>query len=218
MFGTLDRTRRVLVIDDNSAIHEDFRKVLEGDRGSADLDDATAAFFGEQPAVVQRPRYDVTSALQGQEGFAVLARAIEVSQPFDVAFVDMRMPPGWDGPETIENLWTLDPDLQVVICTAYSDYTWNDLVDRLGQHDNLLILKKPFDTAEVLQLSAALSEKRHLARRASARLEDLEKIVNVRTRDLQEAHSRVGIVAVRDCLAAHRPQCAWRCETMEYQC
>lgn len=188
MFGAFDRTRRVLVIDDNSAIHEDFRKVLEGDRGSADLDDATAAFFGEQPAAVQRPQYDVTSALQGQEGFAILARAIEVSQPFDVAFVDMRMPPGWDGPETIENLWTLDPQLQVVICTAYSDYTWNGLVDRLGQRDNLLILKKPFDTAEVLQLSAALSEKRHLARQAAARLEDLEKIVNVRTHALQEAH------------------------------
>ncbi|MGE0374326.1 MAG: ATP-binding protein [Planctomycetaceae bacterium] len=187
MFGTDDPVRRVLVIDDNTAIHDDFRKILESDEGSAGLADAAAAFFGEAAASDDTVRYLVTSASQGEEGFALVTKSIEESEPFDLAFVDMRMPPGWDGLETIEHLWAADPLLQVVICTAYSDYTWSDLTERLGQRDNLLILKKPFDTAEVSQLAAALSEKRRLTQLASAKMDLLARVVAVRTRELEEA-------------------------------
>jgi two-component system, NtrC family, sensor kinase len=183
-----DRVRRVLVVDDNPAIHDDFRKILEPQSRSSELAQASAAFFGEPTESNDTPRYCLATASQGVDGLSLVAASMRERDPFDVAFVDMRMPPGWDGVETIQRLWDADPGLQVVICTAFSDYSWNDLIDRLGYRDNLLILKKPFDTAEVSQLAAALSEKRRLMLQAAARMERLEQIAAGRTKDLDEAH------------------------------
>ena len=59
-----------------------------------------------------------------------------------MAFVDVRMPPGWDGVETTAKIWQKYPDLQVVICTAYSDYSWEEMLKKLGYSDRLVILKK----------------------------------------------------------------------------
>jgi signal transduction histidine kinase len=106
--------------------------------------------------------------------------------PYALAFVDVRMPPGWDGIETIRNLWQADPYLQVVLCTAHSDYTWNQIRDHLGQSERLLILKKPFDNLEVRQLANALTEKWNLALLARTRTSDLEWMVADRTRELQK--------------------------------
>ena len=112
---------------------------------------------------------------------------MEQGKPFAVAFVDMRMPPGWDGIKTIAELWKADPNLQVVICSAYSDHSWSQINEELGNSDRLLILKKPFDNAEVLQLTTALIAKRHLTELAEARAEKLEAIIEDRTRHYREA-------------------------------
>ncbi|MAD80979.1 MAG: hypothetical protein CMJ50_09085, partial [Planctomycetaceae bacterium] len=112
--------------------------------------------------------------------------AVAENRPYALAFVDMRMPPGWDGLTTIEQLWKADPDLQVVICTAYSDNTWSDIREQLGDTDQLLILKKPFDNVEVCQLALALTEKWHLAQQARLKKRDLERMVDERTEQLRE--------------------------------
>ena len=78
------------------------------------------------------------SAYQGQEGLALVQQSIQDHQPYAVAFVDIRMPPGWDGVETTQKLWEVDPNLQVVICTAYSDYSWDELISKVGNSDRLL--------------------------------------------------------------------------------
>jgi len=174
---------RVLIIDDNEAIHADFMKILIAeDAPSTTLAGAKAALFGA-PEKPQSPRagFDVVSALQGQAGLALVQEALANGRPFAVAFVDMRMPPGWDGLETIENLWRADPDLQVVICSAYSDHSWDHISTTLGLTDRLLILKKPFDPVEVSQLAVALSEKWRLSKQATLKLEELEKLVEQRT-------------------------------------
>ena len=113
-------------------------------------------------------------------------RRWQENDPYVLAFVDIRMPPGWDGVETLEHLWECWPELQAVICTAYSDYSWDDMTRRLGQTDSLLILKKPFDTAEVLQVAHALTRKWSLARQAKLRMEDLDRMVRERTQKLQQ--------------------------------
>ena len=82
------------------------------------------------------------------------------------------MPPGWDGIETIARLWQVDPDLQTVICTAFADYSWDEMIGKLGQSDRLLILKKPFDPIEVQQLASALVEKWNAVRRERERMEE----------------------------------------------
>lgn len=181
--------RRILIIDDNQAIHDDFKKILAGRSGDDHgLAEAEENLFGEPVAKHDFAGFEITSAYQGQEGLAAVEKALAAEAPFAMAFVDIRMPPGWDGVETTTRLWQLDPNLQVVICTAYSDYSWDDMARRLDASDRLVILKKPFDMIEVLQLANALTEKWRLARQARQQLEDLERVVAERTRELSAAN------------------------------
>ena len=138
-----DKNRRILVIDDNRAIHDDLRKILVADGGTASpLQEKEAALFGDAAETASSNDFEVDSAYQGQEGLELVRRAIRAERPYAMAFVDVRMPPGWDGIETTTRLWQEDPDLQVVICTAYSDYTWAETVEKLRETNRFLILKK----------------------------------------------------------------------------
>jgi two-component system, cell cycle sensor histidine kinase and response regulator CckA len=183
---------RILVIDDNPAIHNDIRKILaRPDPGSTSLEDAETLLFGQNVEDDKRIYFDIDSAFQGQEGLELVKRAIEAKNPYAVAFVDVRMPPGWDGIETISRIWEVYPELQVVICTAYSDYSWEDITRKVGRSDSVLILKKPFDNIEVLQMAHALTKKWFLTQEAKSQLSNLDKMVNVRTEELQVANKRL---------------------------
>src|SRR6267378_111440 len=150
--------RRVLVIDDNPAIHKDFKKVLgTGLDQAAALEADELVLFGAPASAPTRPNFEVDSALQGEEGVERVREALRVGRPYAMAIVDMQMPPGWDGLETIERLWRVDPDVQVVICSAHAGYDWTELVVRLGHADKLLVVKKPFEPIEVLQCADALT-------------------------------------------------------------
>ncbi len=183
---------RILIVDDNAAIHEDFRKILLGYQSrNASLDAAEAVLFSDKNA--ERPataELRVDSAFQGREALGKVEQALAERQPYAMAFVDVRMPPGWDGIETIEHLWRADPTLQVVVCTAYSDYSWDKMIERLGVSDNLVLLKKPFDNVEVLQLSHALTKKWLVTRQALLRMDDLEQMVRERTSEVRLSEER----------------------------
>jgi len=167
---------RILAIDDQESILQDYRKILAApEEGSRKLRDTRSAFFGEAAASGQEAvGFELTTAAQGQEGVDLLAAALQDGERFAVAFVDIRMPPGLDGMQTIQKLWSLDPDLQVVICTAYSDYSFEEIVETLGRSDRLLILKKPFDPVEVRQLAGALSEKWGASQRERKHLQEVK--------------------------------------------
>lgn len=157
--------RRVLIIDDNPAIHDDFRKVLRVgavDR-DADLSAKEALLFGDSPSTRIGDDFEVETALQGEEGVELILGARRAGRPFALAFVDIRMPPGIDGVETIERVLALDSDIQFVICSAYSDYSAHEILLRLGVSDRLLLLRKPCDAAEILLMSCAMCEKWNLA-------------------------------------------------------
>jgi diguanylate cyclase (GGDEF)-like protein len=185
-------SRRILLVDDTEAIHRDYKKSLgtDGSVGSTTQQLALMAsdLFGDsRPVHRVRPRFDVESAMQGDEAVALAKRAEREGRPFALAFVDMRMPPGMTGLETIEKLWEITPDMQCVICTAFSDYSWQELIDRIGARDNLLLLRKPFDRIEVLQLATAMTEKWRLGRDVNRRVVGLEAAVEERTRELRRA-------------------------------
>ena len=192
-----EKNLRILVIDDTRTIHDDFRKILGGggDRGgnASALDAAAAELFGEEVETRRGLCFEVDSAYQGQDGFELIKKAIKAGRPYAMVFVDVRMPPGWDGIETIENIWKVYPEVQVVICTAYSDYSWDQMIEKLGHSDRLLILKKPFDNIEVLQLATALTEKWRLMQQERTRLEDLEQMVKHRTTELERAMEQLKI-------------------------
>ena len=179
----LTMTPRILVIDDNRAIHNDFRKIL-CPSSSAPLELLEKALFGPEDEGAKPPVFEMDSAYQGQEGLALLEQSLKEGRPYWMAFVDVRMPPGWDGVETISKLWEASPELQVVICTAYSDYSWSNMTSRLQHRDRLVILKKPFDAMEVLQMAAALTEKWRLLQQSQLKMEQLEMLVADRTKVL----------------------------------
>ncbi|MEN9892743.1 MAG: hypothetical protein RLY78_3038 [Pseudomonadota bacterium] len=233
--------RRVLLVDDMPAIHEDFRKVLcpGGSRSAGTPEAAGAAAFdaledslfgdpspapqpmagphaaaaptpaaegcGATPAPHRRgPEcarcggFAVDSAYQGQEALAQVEAARREGRPYAMAFVDMRMPPGWDGVQTIEQLWRADPALQVVICTAYTDYAWEDVLARLEPADRLLVLKKPFDAIEVAQLAHTLTAKWAASQAVARHTAELEALVRARTGELEAANERLQHQAFHD--------------------
>ena len=184
-----EKNRRILIIDDNEAIHEDFKMILASKVvDTSILDEAEAAILGGTFDRKEQETFEVDSAFQGQEGLEKIQQALQEDKPYAMAFVDVRMPPGWDGIETIQRIWKEYPDLQVVICTAYSDYEWHEIVKRLGRTEKLLILKKPFEKEEVYQLAIALTEKWRLSKQAKLKHEELGRIVKERTRQLEEAN------------------------------
>jgi PAS domain S-box-containing protein len=186
---TADKNRRILIIDDNRAIHDDFRKILAPTSTVVAALDATEdALFGRQTAAAPQTHFDVDSAYQGQEGVQLAQAALAAGLPYAMAFVDVRMPPGWDGVETAQHLLKIDPDIQIVICTAYSDYSWGEMFEKLGRRDGLLILKKPFDAVEAFQLAQALTEKWWLHRESRQKMEELESRVAERTHELQQTN------------------------------
>jgi diguanylate cyclase (GGDEF)-like protein len=182
---------RILIVDDDPSIHDDFRKILAAaERTPPTLESIEAALFathggnaGTATAIVQ-DSFRIDSALQGEKAVELVEEAQQQGEPFGVAFVDVRMPPGLDGIETISRIWRVDPELQVVVCTAYSDHSWIDVMSALGNSDGLFVLRKPFDAIEVLQMAHALARKWVLARETQRRVANLERLVSEQTHQL----------------------------------
>ncbi len=180
------QNRRILLVDDMPAIHEDFRKILVPQAPEhEELSAVEAALFGDEDPASALVAFELDSAYQGQEALAKVEASLNDNRPYAMAFVDMRMPPGWDGVQTIEHLWRSDPRLQVVICTAYADSSWDEILAQLDVRDRLLILKKPFDAIEVAQLASALTTKWQMTQDAAAQRTRLEDAVAERTRELR---------------------------------
>jgi len=119
--------RRILIIDDNEAIHADFRKMFAGFENRSTLNDSHAAFLTAEVANEDNVCFEIDSAFQGREGLEMVRKSIQDDQPYSLLFVDVRMPSDWDGVETIGQLWEIDPNLLVVICSAYNEYDWSQM-------------------------------------------------------------------------------------------
>ncbi len=193
---------RVLIVDDNPSIHEDFRKVL-GQRSNDEesLDDVEAELFGERHETFRSISFEIDSAFQGEEGIDKVRTAKTEGRPYALAYVDVRMPPGLDGIETTQKIWQIDPQIQIVICTAFSDYTISEILELFGPTDQLLILKKPYDLAEVTLMTVAMVEKWNLAREwktlvayKSECLDDANRVLTIIQscqEELQSAHNEL---------------------------
>ena len=212
---------KILIVDDNKDIHADFRKVFANarrcataiDRLEAELFNSAADALPASDVVLQAT---IDSAYQGEEGIARALDAAGKGEPYYMAFVDVRMPPGIDGIQTIKRLWKELPDLQCVICTAFSDYDWQDIVAELGKSGNLLILKKPFDAIEVLHLAQALAEKVDLGRSVQDSMKRLERKVEELTR-AEAALQRYNeeLLGAKNTLEAQAAELARKSEQLE---
>lgn len=158
---------RILIVDDTQSIHQDFHKILIPSKNdiSSSIDQMHALLF-DKPLEAQNenflPPFEIDSAYQGQEALALIKKAAHNQKPYAVAFVDVMMPPGENGIETIRQIWKEDFAIQIIICTAYTKYSWEDIVNLLGKTDRLFVLKKPFDSSEITKLACQLTKKWNL--------------------------------------------------------
>jgi diguanylate cyclase (GGDEF)-like protein len=195
--------RRLLIVDDQQEIHDTFERIFSAERPEDEaLSDFESRFLGGDQSKRRSRRhdhagrYELDHANCGEDAAYLVRQSIRSSQPYSVAFVDMRMPQGLDGMETTELLWRIDPNLHIVICTAYSDHVWENVLNRLGLNDRLLLLKKPFESDEARQLALALSEKSRLAAIQDRKMRELSREVEKRRR----AEATMRDMAHRDAL------------------
>ncbi|MCP4107532.1 MAG: response regulator [Desulfobacteraceae bacterium] len=176
--------KRIIAIDDEEAILKSYHLILSRPENSAaDLEKKVAALEAElfgASSEDDKPdpdHYELETALQGKEGFEKVKAANEKGQPFATAFIDIRMPPGWDGIKTARMIRETDSNIEIVIVTAYSDRTRAEIVSGVGMPEKLLYLKKPFDPEEIRQLAMALTQKWDMERKAEKYQECLERLL-----------------------------------------
>jgi len=181
---------RVLIVDDNRAIHEDFVKILSSQDETDSFDVLAQELFPDRTDqdshIVEKTDYQLDHAYQGRDALEMIEEQASAGKPYALVFMDVRMPPGWDGIESIKRIWAEHPDIEMVICTAYSDYSWEEILKKVGTTDQLMFLRKPFDVISVKQMALALTKKWNLAAKARSYVDDLERSVAERTKDLTE--------------------------------
>ena len=146
---------RVLIVDDQKEIHRDFEDILTPGAAHASTDALADAFVGEDVSFFL-PEFEFLHALSGEEACGITEAAVQSNRPIAVAYVDIRMPPGIDGIETIRRMRKIDRDVEVVIMTAYTDKSLPEIIHDMEMPHKLLYIKKPFTFEEIQQTTLSL--------------------------------------------------------------
>lgn len=182
---------RILLVDDDESIHEDIESVLSINKYRSDTelrqmeDELFGASAMTEPGILSETFYEIDHAYQGLDAVRMVNDAHDAGDPYSLVFMDVRMPPGMDGIETIQKIWENHPYTEMVICTAFTDYSWDQIVVNLGSTDNLLFLKKPFDITAFKQTALTLTTKWNLRQEKMAYTDNLELEVQERTQELE---------------------------------
>jgi signal transduction histidine kinase/ActR/RegA family two-component response regulator len=164
--------QRILVIDGKPEIQNQFLNIFAA------------------PGSMESRRFEIVSAFSRAEGLDCLKKALAENRPFPIAFVDAGVPPGWEGIETARRLWKEDAALQVVICSAFAEFSPDALLNEPGGADNLMILRKPLDKPAVMLAACCLAEKSRLALEVKNQQENLKISVQERTKELEQSLAR----------------------------
>ncbi|MBF0281660.1 MAG: response regulator [Zetaproteobacteria bacterium] len=140
---------RILVIEDDLETQKSYAAIF------APKMSRTQQLLGYQSSTDHTSKYQVAMASQGEEGVTKVQKAVQNGEPYVLAFIDMLMPPGIDGLEAARQIRAIDPKIYIVIVTAYSDRSTQEIDDALQQ--NILFLRKPFERDEILQLARNFS-------------------------------------------------------------
>lgn len=184
---------KILIVDDNESIHNDFKKVLQG-KSKDKLRNVEMALFGDDDPDFENEEpvleYDIDDAFQGEESIEMVNQAKADGNPYAMIFMDVRMPPGMDGIQASARIWEEHPDIELVICTAHSDYSWGEMVKEIGASDKLQFLRKPFDMVTVQQMALACVKKYEAKQEEENRLERLRS-ENKRQKETQRSLAQV---------------------------
>lgn len=171
---------RILIADDNESIHRDFEKILSSKiEENEEMRNLEKQLFSVD---IRKERYQVNltkdfvldHAYQGDEALKMVRTAAFEKKPYALVFMDIRMPPGYNGITTISRIWQEFPDIEMVLCTAHSDYTLEEIVSELGMTDQLMFIRKPFDSVMVIQMALALTKKWSLNQKTKQYINELK--------------------------------------------
>lgn len=178
----MDENRRILVIDDDEGIRETYLNIFTPEEESEVLSMGSRLFGEETPSEQKSVQtvFDLSLSDNGSEGIEKATKALQSEQPFAVAFIDMKMP-GLNGAQTAQKIWEIDPNIKIVIVTAYSEYTPEDIISVTGR-DDIFYLRKPFNHEEIYQFARALTNEWNLERRRAL----LERELNQTNADLDK--------------------------------
>lgn len=166
-----DGRARVLIVDDERDIHEDFKDMLKP-RVRSPSDDLASTFMVDE--VTDLPlEFELMHASSGEEALGLVTRGARCRRPISVAYIDIRMPPGIDGVETIREIRKIDRDIEIVIMTAYTDKPLPEIVQDMEMLHKLLYIRKPFAREEVQQITLALVEKWKVEQELAERRKEL---------------------------------------------
>lgn len=164
----MERNRRILVVDDQQDLREQLAKLLlrSGKKNETIslVQHMRSKLLGETAEISDAGEgddqsYVVDTAGQGEIAFEMVKKANEKDEPYALMFLDMRMPPGWDGLRTAKSIRDADRNIEIVIMTAYADHDQKQIADTVGTPEKLLYIKKPFQAEEIFQLALALTTK-----------------------------------------------------------
>ncbi len=177
---------RILVVDDQVDILEDYMSILSPARDEKrdEVDQMEQELFGDYHCKTQvlnceEEHIDVTAVTQGKDAIAAVRTALNDNDPYSVVFMDVRMPPGMDGVRAAHEIRKIDPDVEIVIVTAYSDYNRQEIRDIIAgdrEEENLYYLKKPFHYNEIWEMAHALLRKWSLNQKVREKTRDIKKV------------------------------------------
>lgn len=150
--------KHILIIDDDIDIFHAFQAVLSPESLASRQKMAELLKRPVASAASSSTGFTLHYASQGEDGFRMVERSLATEPPFAMAFVDIRMPPGWDGVKTAASIRTIDPNIIIVMITAYADRSQEDILASIGTPEKLLFLRKPFDPDTVRQLASSLTD------------------------------------------------------------
>ena len=159
---TAKLNKRILIVDDMDEIHDAYKTILlkKPDIDKNGFDDLVDDLFSEKSESHENHLdfdfdYDIDFAFQGEEAIEKVKQSVADDNPYALIFMDMRMPPGMNGVDTIKEIWKIDTRIETILCTAFSDYNWSATLNIIGITDQFLLIKKPFETAEIKQVALA---------------------------------------------------------------
>ena len=178
---------RILIVDDEEEVRQAYCSILQPQAASDGIDEIAASLFdssdkdGEMDEVMsffeddgaemiveedlQTGTYEIDEASQGEEAVEKIKNAQLENRPYSLMFLDIRMPPGIDGVQAAKEIRKMDPEVEIVIMTAYSDYSYEEIIKTVGNPERLLYFHKPFKSSQILQLASSLTQQWYIERK-----------------------------------------------------
>jgi DNA-binding NarL/FixJ family response regulator len=187
---------KILAVDDEEIIRDLYENIFSADLLKTPLytefDEFVYSFFDQKEKGFENLQsFGLDTCSQAEEAVRLVKVALENDQPYFVVFLDVRMPPGRDGVWAAQQIRALDPRINIVIVTAYSDFHPSEITARLGSYRHFLYIQKPFCLEEIYQLAISLSENWLMQHQLTSIKEELEKRVVEKTADLLQTNKRL---------------------------